>query len=229
MVEPRRDVTLDLSRLDPHLTSFFDSNFESSLVASEQYNKLAISMITEKDERRLKKILVASTHHAEGRSCVALNLACTLARARQRVLVIDADLHRPSLLRLLGIEAEAGLTNVIKQDLTPGQAAIKLLPYGLDILPTREQVANAAELFTSPRFREMLTVLEAEYDFILFDSSPLLRVNDANLLVRMTDATVLVIRSGKTSSLQLGKAIGSLTPEHIFGVVLNRAEAWANA
>lgn len=228
LVEPARDVTLDLSRIDPHLTTFFDSGAESGMVASEQYNKLAISMITEREVRRLKKILIASTHRAEGRTCVALNLACALARARQRVLIIDADLHRPSLHRFLGVEAEAGLADVVRDDLAPGRASLKVLPFGFEVLPTREQVENTAGLLSSPRFREVLSLLEAEYDFILLDSSPLLRVNDANLLVRLTDATVFVIRAGKTSSLQLGKAVGALTEDHIFGVVLNRAEGWAN-
>jgi capsular exopolysaccharide synthesis family protein len=225
MVEPAKEMTLDLSRIDPHLTMFFDSN----LLASERYNKLAISMISQKDERPLRKILVASTHRAEGRTCVALNLACALARARQRVLIIDADLHRPSLLRFLGLEAEAGLTDVIKQNLPPGQATLRVLPFGFDVLPVREQVVNPTELLTSRRFRDVLEMLEAEYDFILLDSSPLLQINDANLLVRLTDATVFVIRAGKTSSAQLGKAVASLTQDHIFGVVLNRTDSWATA
>lgn len=224
LVEPARQVTLDLSRMDSHLVTFSGSN----LIAAEQYNKLAVSMISEKHDRALKKILIASTHRGEGRTCVALNLAGALARARQRVLVIDADLQRPSLLRCLGIEAECGLTNVIQQNLSPGQATVKLLPVDFQVLPTREPVENSTELFTSPRFQEVLALLESEYDFILFDSAPLLRVNDANLLVRMTDAIVFVIRAGKTSSLQLGKAVRSLTQDHIFGVVLNRTEAWAN-
>ncbi|MEW6127519.1 MAG: CpsD/CapB family tyrosine-protein kinase [Acidobacteriota bacterium] len=223
MIEPATQVKIDSTRIDPHLAAFFDS----SLMASEQYNKLAISLIAEKEERPLKKILIASTHRAEGRTCVALNLACVLARARQKVLVIDADLQRPSVLRCLGIEAQEGLTNVIQQNLSPGQATIQVQPFGFQILPTREQVENPTELFTSPRFREVLEMLEPEFDFMLFDSSPLLRVNDANLLVRMTDVIVYVIRAGKTSSLQLGKAVRALTPEHIFGVVLNRTQSWA--
>ncbi len=224
MVEPVREVALDLSRIDPHLVTFSGSN----LVAAEQYNKLAISMISEKADRALKKILIASTHRAEGRTCVALNLAGALARARQRVLVIDADLQCPSLLHCLGLEAERGLAEVIRESLAPGQATIKIKPGDFQILPTREPVDNPTDLLTAPRFQEVLALLESEYDFILFDSSPLLRVNDTNLLVRMTDAIVFVIRAGKTSSIQLGKAVRSFTQNHIFGVVLNRTEAWAN-
>jgi capsular exopolysaccharide synthesis family protein len=218
LVEPKREVKVDLSLVDPHLVTFFDVN----PVATEQYNKLAISMISATADRKLKKVLIASAHNGEGRTTVALNLACALARARQRVLVIDTDLHRPSLLRLLGFDSEVGLADALKQNLPTGEALVKVMPFGFDVLATRERVENSTELLTSPSFREMIAMLESEYDFILFDSSPLLRVADSSLLVRFTDATVLVIRAGKTSSIQLGKAVASLTQENIFGVVLNR-------
>lgn len=218
LIEPRREVKVDLSLVDQHLVTFFDTN----PLAAEQYNKLAISMISGATERKLKKVLIASAHHAEGRTTVALNLACALARARQRVLVVDTDLHRPSLLRLLGFDSEVGLADALRQNLATGEALVKVLPFGFDVLATRERVENSTELLTSSSFREMIAMLEPEYDFVLFDSSPLLSVADSNLLVRFTDATVLVIRAGKTSSIQLGKAVASLTQENIFGVVLNR-------
>jgi protein-tyrosine kinase len=218
LIKPRREVDIDLSLVDPHLVTFFDTN----PVATDQYNKLAISMISETADRKLKKILIASAHNGEGRSTVTLNLACALARARQRVLIVDTDLNRPSLLRLLGFDSEVGLADALKQNLPTGEALVKVHPFGFDVLATRERVENATELLTSSSFREMITMLEPEYDFILFDSSPLLRVADSSLLVRFTDATVLVIRAGKTSSIQLGKAVASLTQENIFGVVLNR-------
>jgi capsular exopolysaccharide synthesis family protein len=218
LVEPRRKVDIDLSRVDQHLVAFFDANPS----ATEQYNKLAISMISATAERKLKKVLVASAQHAEGRTTVTLNLACALARARQRVLVVDTDLYRPSLLRFLGFDSEVGLADALRQDVPTGEALIRVLPFGFDVLAARERVDNATELLTSSSFREMIATLEPEYDFVLFDSSPLLRVADSSLLVRFTDATVLVIRAGKTSSIQLGKAVASLTQENIFGVVLNR-------
>jgi Mrp family chromosome partitioning ATPase len=75
----------------------------------------------------------------------------------------------------------------------------------------------------------MLDLFDPDYDFILFDSPPLLTVADSSLLVRYTEATVLVIRSGKTSSGQVGKAIAPLSQEKILGVVLNRASRAARA
>jgi len=219
MTRPARETSLDLARIDPHLVAFYDCDPR----ASEQYNKLAISLIAGAVERPLKRLMIASAQNGEGRTCVTLNLACALAHAKQRVLVVDTDLNRPSTLRLLGIEAEVGLAEAVANALPSGAASVKVQPYGFSVLPTRARVENPAELLASPHFRDMIQAASLDYDFILFDSSPLSGVADSNLLVRHTDATLLVIRAGKTSSMQMARAITPLTEDDIFGVVLNRA------
>ncbi len=214
-----RETELDVTRIDPHLVAFYD--FDPR--ASEQYNKLASAMISSSTERRLKRVMVASAHSGEGRTCVMLNLACALASAKQRVLVVDTDLYKPSVLRLLGIEAEVGMAEVVAQEFRASDTAIKVQPHGFDVLPTRERVDNSAQLLASPVFRNMLDAFDIDYDFILFDSPPLLGSGESNLLRRYCDATLMVIRSGKTSSKQLEKAISSFNEDNIVGVVINRA------
>lgn len=220
LIEPSREISIDTKLIPPQLVTFHDPN----TYAGEEYNKLAINLMTRASEQLLKRVLVASAQHGEGRTSIILNLACTLARAQRRVLVIDTDLHRPSLLRFLGLSAEVGLTDALSKDLRAGSAVLRLKPFGFDLLPTREQVKNPAELLTSASFGEMLELFEPNYDFILFDSPPLLTVADSSLLVRHTHAMVLVIRAGKTTSGQIGKAIAALTQDKILGVVLNRAD-----
>jgi Mrp family chromosome partitioning ATPase len=138
------------------------------------------------------------------------------------VLVVDADLSRPSTLRLLGLESEVGLAEAVAGSLSAGAASVKVQPYGFALLPTRSRLENPAELLASAHFQEMLQTAALDYNFILFDSSPLSGAADSNLLLRHTDATLLVIRAGKTSSIQMAKAITPLTEDDIFGVVLNR-------
>jgi len=218
-VKPSREVTVDPSRIALSLTAF--QNLITD--ASEEYNRLAVTLITASGERPIKRVLIASAQHGEGRTSIALNLSCALARAQRRVLVVDADLHRPSLLRFLGVSTDVGLSDALRRGLSAGSAVLRVQPFGFDLLPTREQVKNPAELLSSLSFGEMVSLFEPDYDFILFDSPPLLKVADSSLLVRQTDATVLVIRSGKTSSGQIGRAVAPLSQDKILGVVLNRA------
>jgi capsular exopolysaccharide synthesis family protein len=219
LTKPSREFTIDATRIASQLTAFRNPNTEGA----EEYNRLAVTLITAASERPLKRVLVASAQHGEGRTSITLNLACALARSHRRVLVVDADLYRPSLMRMMGLSADIGLTDTLGKGIPAGAAVVRIQPFGFDLLPTREHVKNSAELLSSASFGTMLALFEPNYDFILFDSAPLLMVADSNLLIRHTDATVLVIRSGKTTSGQLGKALAPFAQEKILGVVLNRA------
>jgi tyrosine-protein kinase len=215
---PAREIELSPARLDPHLVAIH----ELDPPAVAQYNRLAITLISGAARRPLKRILIASAHHGEGRTCVALNLAVALANTKQRVLIIDADLQRPSVSRLLGIDSEVGLVETIANDLHPEEAVARLSPVNIHVLPTRGRVENSAELLASPVFARLIRAFESKYDFILFDSAPLLASADANLLLMHTDATLLVARPSTTSAKEMGRAISSLKQEDLFGVVLNR-------
>lgn len=216
--KPAREVALNLFHVAPHLVTLQDHDLQ----ASEQYDMLALRLISATHERMFKRLLVASAQKGEGRTSVLLNLAGSLAQAGKRVLVVDSDLVRPSVIRLLGIETQIGLAEAFKRDLSPGAAVIRVLPYGFHVLPTRERVDNAVEILTSPTFHEMLEILDPDYDFILFDSPPLLERADSNMLIKLVDTALIVIGQGMTTSAQMAKAIELLDEDDIFGAVLNR-------
>jgi capsular exopolysaccharide synthesis family protein len=218
MLRPAREVELTLARLDPHL--FAVHELDPRAVA--QFNRLAIAMISGAARQPLKRVLLTSVHHGEGRTCVTLNLAAALARAKQRVLVIDTDLQRPSVSRLLGIDSEVGLAEAVSLGLPPEKAVLRITPADFHVLPTRGQVDNSAELLASPSFASLLNSLDLCYDFILFDSAPLIASSDANLIGLHSQATLLVVRPGKTSASEMGKSISMLDEESLFGVVMNR-------
>ena len=216
--QPAREVQLTMTQLDPHLVQFY----ESDLKAAEEYNRLAASLIAASRTRPLSRMLITSPKRGDGRTSVALNLACALARAKKRVLLVDTDLQRPSVLRLLGIGADLGISEVLDRSLPAGTATVRVLPHGFVVLPSRERIDNPAEVLGSPSFHEMLNLFEQNYDFMLFDSAPLLDSNDRSLLMSLTNAALLVIRPETTTSSELGKAITPLSQDRIFGVVLNR-------
>ena len=213
-----REALLDPTRIDPHLISLSDLNPR----AAKYYDQVAVSLISISYKRLLKRVLIASALHGEGRTSVALNLAGALARARQRVLVVDCDLLNPSVLRLLGLDAPVGLSEAVQRGLSPNAAALRVQPAAFNLLPMREKVSHSAELLASPRFHELIQLCEADYDFLLFDSSPLLESPDANLLAGLTDATLMVIRPGYSTTQQMAKAVSLFNEKDICGVVLNR-------
>ena len=215
---PAYEVDLRPKRLDPGLIAFND--FDPHDIAP--YNRLVISLISAAASRKLKRVLIASAQYGDGRTTVTLNLAAALARARQRVLVVESDFLRPSAMRLLGIDSATGLAEAVAKGLAPSKAMVWLQPIGFNLLPTCAQVENSAELLASPFFDVMMRNLSPEFDFILFDSAPLLAAADARLLELHTDATLLVIRQGRTSASQMAKAVALLNEERLLGAVLNR-------
>jgi len=219
LTKPSRELTIIPERLDPHLVAFHNHDRP----ASQQYNKLALSLISKAAERGFKRVLVASAQEGEGRTSVALNLACALARARQRVLVVDCDLSNPSVMRRLGLHTDIGMYEAFDRGMPPAAAAVSIRPYGFTVLPTTRPLDNPAELLAMPGFWKMLQAFDADYDFILFDSPALGSGNDSSLLVRFTDTTLLVVRAGHTSAAQMAKALTPLAQDDILGVVVNRA------
>ncbi|MDX2045130.1 MAG: CpsD/CapB family tyrosine-protein kinase [Acidobacteriota bacterium] len=218
LAQPSREVSLNLFHVAPNLVTLH----EHDLRASEQYDMLALRLISGTSERLFKRVLITSAQKGEGRTSVLLNLAGALSKAGKKVLVVDTDLVRPSVIRLLGIESQIGLAEAYKRDLPPGSAIVKVMPGGFHVLPTRERIDNAVEIITSPAFQEMLEILDPGYDFILFDSPPLMERADCSMLIKLVDTALIVIRQGKTGTSQMAKAIGLLSEEDIFGVVLNR-------
>lgn len=214
-----QEITLDAEQMDPHLVALLDGDPH----ACEPYDKLAIRLIASAASRPAKRLLLASAHHGEGRTCVTLNLAGALARAGLSVLVIDSDLQRPSMLRLLGAAAATGLSDAVRAGMPLAESAVQVQPCGFSLLPARERVEHSAELLASPGFSELLRTCDPHFDFILFDSPPLLVFADVGLLRQVTDLTVLVIRPGRTRTAELARAIASFSREDIAGVVLNRA------
>lgn len=210
-------VELDAARLDPHLVTLL----ESDPAAAEQYQRIASGLIAAAAEHPLKRVLIASALQGEGRTCVSLNLAGALAQARRRVLVVDADFKHPSVSRLLGLEAGTGLTE-LPDDEAASEARCKVMPHGFDVLPTHKRPNNAAELLASPGFARLLDRLDHDYDFMLFDSAPLLATDEGYLLLRVVDTTLLVVAQGRCSSAQAERAVSRIAREDIFGVVLNR-------
>src|SRR3954451_13891935 len=153
-------------------------------------------------------VQVTSPRAAEGKTTTLANLAVALARAGQRVVMVDCDLRRPRIHDFFGVTNEVGFTSVLLGELplseavqeVPGERLLMLLASGM--LPP-----NPSELLASQRTVQILAALQSESDVVLIDSPPMLPVTDAAVLCARVDATLLVTRAGTTGRRELARAI----------------------
>jgi succinoglycan biosynthesis transport protein ExoP len=194
---------------------------------SESYRALRTSLLLTSLGAPPKTILITSALPQEGKSTTSINTATVLAQKGTRVLLIDADLRRPSLHKTLGMGPRTGLSNVLTGGTTLQQATVRsaLLP-NLYILPAGTPPPNPAELLASSQMLDLLAELRDQYDHIIVDTPPTLSVTDAVVLATRADAVVLVIRSGQTTkpALRRSRDILAQVNARVAGVLLNAVD-----
>jgi capsular exopolysaccharide synthesis family protein len=174
---------------------------------------------------KLKILHITSPLPQDGKSTIALNLATALAEGGKRtVLLIEADLHRPTLTEQLGLDRRRGLADCLESDLNPVSVLRRLQPLGWYLLPAGEPRSNPTELLQTDALRGVLQRLSPHFDWILIDSPPVIPLTDALSLAREANATLLVAREGRTPREAIEKAIAVLGRQRVLGVVLNAVE-----
>jgi capsular exopolysaccharide synthesis family protein len=192
-------------------------------VSIEQYRRLAASLHEAQIARGLKAIVVTSAVPKEGKTLTAINLALTFSGSYQRrVLLIDADFHRRSVHQWLGIPNERGLGEALRS----GRLDQSTIPYSshLTVLPSGEPDLNPLAGLSSERMGALLSEATASYDWVILDTPPLAVLSDAQLLARLTQAALFVVRAGSTPFSAVNKAVEELGRENIIGTVLNGVE-----
>src|SRR5208283_3200865 len=194
---------------------------------AESYRALRTSLLLSNLGAPPKVIMVTSALPQEGKTTTSINCAVVLAQTGIRVLLIDADLRRPSIHKTLGMGPRSGLSNVLTGSATLEQAITRstVLP-NLNILPAGTPPPNPAELLASINMRDVLEQLRGQYDHIVVDTPPTLSVTDAVVLSPRADAIVLVIRSGQTTKQALRRARDILMQVNakVSGVLLNAVD-----
>lgn len=179
-----------------------------------------------------KSVVITSSIPGEGKSTTAINLGVSLAEAGSRVMLVDADLRRPSVADYLGLEGRAGLTSVLI-----GRADVEdvIQPWrksGLDVLTSGQVPPNPSELLGSPAMVDLLAKLEASYDVVLLDTPPLLPVTDAAILTKLAGGALLIVGADRIHRAQLVESLEMLetADARLHGLVLNKiARRDANA
>jgi len=194
---------------------------------AESYRALRTSLLLTSLGGPPKVILVTSALPQEGKTTTSINTAIVLAQKGTRVLLIDADLRRPSIHKTLGMGPKTGLSNVLTGNATLQQAVARsnILP-ALFVLTAGTPPPNPAELLASSNMRDILAELREQYDHIIVDTPPTLSVTDAVVMSTRADAVVLVIRSGQTTKQALRRARDLLMQVNarVAGVLLNAVD-----
>lgn len=198
--------------------------------AGEEYRKLRSLVVNlTRGESFRNTLLVTSTVSGEGKTLTALNLALALAQEYDHtVLLVDADLRRPTLHEYLGINPEVGLVHCLKDGVPLSRALVKTGLGKLVVLPAGGTIDDPVELLASARMKEIVRELKSRYPerYVLFDTPPVLPFADAQVLSGAVDGVLFVVREGGPKIEDVQEALKSLKDARVLGAVYNDAESF---
>jgi capsular exopolysaccharide synthesis family protein len=194
---------------------------------ADRYRLLRMRLLELRTTGKLRSVVVTSPLPGDGKSTIALNLAAALAeQQKQTVLLIDGDLHRPSLSTQLGINPHVGLTECLQSGLDPLSVTQQIEPFAWHFLSAGKRVANdPTALLHTQILAEVIHKVSAYFDWTVIDSPPLLPLTDAISLAHLTDGSLLVARAGRTPGASVEEAISLLSRKRVIGVILNGLDA----
>jgi len=193
---------------------------------TEQFRTIRTNIQFSAVDTPIRSIMVTSAGPSEGKSTVISNLAVTFAQQGKRVIIVDADMRRPTLHYTFGLTNTIGLTNVLTRQIRLEDSIRETEMEGLYFLSSGPIPPNPAELLGSSMMGKILTELYKEFDYVFFDVPPLLSVADAQVMANFADASILVVSSGLTDRDGAMKAKELLiqAKAKLLGVVLNNVE-----
>lgn len=200
------------------------SYLEPKSEIAEAYRALRTSILLSSAGHPPYTILVTSSLPQDGKTVTSVNTALVLAQQGKRVLLVDADLRRPSVHKALEMpRAKLGLSNVLTGGCTPEVAIVSTFQPNLWVLPAGPLAPQPSELLSSALMRELLEKWRSDYDHIIIDSPPILSVTDAVLLSVVVDVVLLVCRSGQTTTAALRRSRELLyyVKARVMGLVIN--------
>lgn len=202
-------------------------SMEAQSGAAEAYRVLRTNLQFAAVDRPLRTLMVTSPLPSEGKSVTAGNLAASLAQTGKRVVLVDADLHRPKQHRLFGLRNNIGLTSALLEEKPALDGLLQgTTTPGLSVLTTGPLPPNPAELLGSGRMGELMDVLMGQADMVVFDTPPVMALADAAVMGSQVDGVLLVINAGETRREMAQRAIAALNHVNarVLGVLINRVQ-----
>lgn len=200
------------------------SHLDAKNQISEAYSSIRTLLLFSSAGKPPKIMMITSPLRGEGKTTTAVNTAITLTKSNARVIIVDADMRRPRLHKVFKVDNSSGLSSFLSGNTEFSEELIKHtdIPW-LDVLTSGPLPPNPAELLSSYRFRDLIEGLNPLYNFILFDTPPMLGLADAAITSTQADGVILVVKSGNTpkeAAQQARKILDSVNAK-VLGVVLN--------
>ena len=195
--------------------------------ASESFRHFYTSLRHLQDKSASLAVVVTSPNPAEGKSTAAANLALAASEAKKKVLLVDADLRRPALHQLFGLENKAGFADYLIHELSYRDILHHEVLPRLDIITCGAPLENPAAALASEKVEALIQDGLKDYDLVVFDTPPLGAVGDASVLASKAGGSVVVVSAGKTTVPSLEGGVDSLVRvgSTVFGVVLNNYDS----
>ena len=193
--------------------------------AAESYRVLRANLQFKMGDKRIRTLMVTSTVPMEGKSLTSANLATVLAHSGKRVLLVDADLRRPTVHRIFEIGNSAGLTTALSSSTVDFSEIIhEEVLENLSVMTSGPLPPNPAELLSSNRMLELVRALSQRFDVVIFDTPPVMAVADATVLASAVDGALLVVDNNHTRKKLLRQSFDALMAvgTNVMGIVLNR-------
>jgi capsular exopolysaccharide synthesis family protein len=193
---------------------------------TEAFRALRTTLLINAPRKTHQTILITSAAPSEGKSLISLQLAATLAQVQERVLLIDSDMRKPNLHKLMGKTTRHGLSDYLNGEADLEEIVFPTAYSNLSVIFAGKLPSNPSELLSSPRFSRLLQETKDRWDRVVFDSPPLLSVTDSSIIATVVDGVIQIIRTYQNSwmtALQ-GKEILKDMQANILGVVLNGVE-----
>jgi capsular exopolysaccharide synthesis family protein len=193
-------------------------------LAAEQYRSLRTRLAQMEGAGGLRTVLITSPQKGEGKSVTASNLALTIAQELQRrVVLVEADLRKPSLQHLFGLPPGPGLAEYLTGAVELKDAMRFVPEHNLTLLTAGSAPLNPAELLGSTAMRRLLDHLRARFDRVILDSPPVLPLADVAILAPLVDGSLIVVRAGVTPKPAIENALRAFDSSRLLGVVLNES------
>ncbi|WP_063208152.1 CpsD/CapB family tyrosine-protein kinase [Lactiplantibacillus plantarum] len=192
-------------------------------VVTEQVKTIRTNLNYAMVGKPLKTLMIMSAIQGEGKSTVGSNLAVEYAKKGLQVLLVDADLRRPTIHQTFAISNQRGVSSWLSGQLTDVNEAIYPVLDHLFVMPSGPKPPNPAELLASDRMTKFLTVATRKLDLVIVDAPPILPVTDARILAGQVDGTVLVVRQNFVEKVAVRQAVSALknARAQLLGTILN--------